>query len=194
MPYTSAGTGVKGTTVAESRKAIDLLLARIAAVASADADAFKSASFANNTLSFFKSTDGTGTPAATFNLPEEMFLDQTKTAFVQSFSFAGGSYTGATDPNLDGKPVMVLAVKGDGTNVAYSFLDMSTLVDTYTAADASMVVSGDSLSVNVSSSAANALTLNADGLYVPEAPVMATDAEFDEMLVDVGLLTATPSE
>ena len=93
MAYTSAGIGVKGTTVAESRKAIDLLLTRIAAVATADADAIKSASYANNTLSFFHSNDASGTAAYTFNLPEEMFLDQTKTAFVQSFNFAGGSYT-----------------------------------------------------------------------------------------------------
>ena len=85
---------------------------------------------------------------------------------------------------------MVLAVKGDGTNVTYSFLDMSTLVDTYTAADASVVVSGRTIAAHISSTAGNALTTDANGLYVPTAPVMATDSEFDEMLVDVGLLSA----
>ena len=194
MAYTSAGTGVKGTTVAQTREAIDLLMTQIAAASAASSDAFRSVSYANNTLSFFTNAAGTGTAAATVNLPKELFLDQTKTVFVPSFAFQTGgvdNYTGATNPNLEGKPVMVLAVKGEDNSIAYSFLDMSTLVDTYSAADASVTVSGYTIGVNISATAGNALTLNPDGLHVPAAPVMATDNEFDEMLVDVGLLTAS---
>ena len=128
-------------------------------------------------------------------LPTEMFLDQAKTAFIPNFAFNGTTYAGASNPNLDGKPVLVLAVKGiDHTNnnaetTTYSFLDVSTLVDTYTTAsgDSSKVLSiagytvtfnvsadtnnvvevlNDGIAVRVSSTANNALVKDANGLYV----------------------------
>ncbi len=128
-------------------------------------------------------------------LPTEMFLDQAKTAFVASFAFNATTYSGATNPNLDGKPVLVLAVKGidhnnnDAVSTTYSFLDVSTLVDTYTAAagnsakvltmagytitfnvsaDTNNVIEvlNDGLAVRVSTTANNALVKNASGLYV----------------------------
>ena len=77
--------------------------------------------------------------AAIAALPVEMFLDQAKTRFVQSFAFTQETYPGGTDPNLNGKPVLVLALKARDHNnnnaetVTYSFLNMETLVDTYTA-------------------------------------------------------------
>ena len=133
--------------------------------------------------------------AAIQALPTEMFLDQAKTAFIPNFAFNGTTYAGASNPNLDGKPVLVLAVKGiDHTNnnaetTTYSFLDVSTLVDTYNTAagDSSKVLSiagytvtfnvsadtnnavevlNDGIAVRVSSSADNALTKDANGLYV----------------------------
>ena len=128
-------------------------------------------------------------------LPAEMFLDQAKTKFVQSFAFTQETYPGGTDPNLNGKPVLVLALKTrDHTNnnaetITYSFLNMETLVDTYTAKSGNSTkvlsiagyeiefkVSGDTnnavevlndgIAVRVSSSANNALTKDANGLYV----------------------------
>ena len=109
------------------------------------------------------------------DLPTEMFLDQTKTAFVPNFAFSQAEYPGATDPNLDGKPVMVLAVKGidhnnnDAETTTYSFLDMETLVDTYHPAlgDSAKVltINGYTITFNVSASAGNILTVNNDGLY-----------------------------
>ena len=133
--------------------------------------------------------------AAIQALPTEMFLDQAKTAFISNFAFNGTTYAGASNPNLDGKPVLVLAVKGiDHTNnnaetTTYSFLDVSTLVDTYNTAagDSSKVLTiagytvtfnvsadtnnavevlNDGIAVRVSSSADNALTKDANGLYV----------------------------
>ena len=107
-------------------------------------------------------------------LPTEMFLDQAHTAFVPNFTFAQATYTGATDPNLNGKPVLVLAVKGienDGTeSITYSFLDVSTLVDTYTVktGDSTKVlnIAGYEVEFKISASAGNIITPNADGLYV----------------------------
>ena len=100
-------------------------------------------------------------------LPEEFFLDQAKTTFVDSFSFSSVTYPGATNPNLDGKPVLVLAVKNpDGSTVTYSFLNMLHLVDTYTAADNSIVVSAKTIAAQISSVSGNVLELKSDGLYV----------------------------
>ena len=75
-------------------------------------------------------------------LPKEQFLDLTKTTFVQSFTWSSTTYPGSTNPNLNGKPVLVLALKNSSDNtVAYSFLNMYELVDTYTA-DSPIKVTG----------------------------------------------------
>ena len=109
-------------------------------------------------------------------LPTEMFLDQTKTQFVANFVFNSTTYAGATNPNLDGKPVLVLAVKGvDNSNPAtitttYSFLDMQTLVDTYTAASGNsakiLTIAGYTITVNISADTNNAVEVLNDGLAV----------------------------
>ena len=75
-------------------------------------------------------------------LPKDQFLDLTKTTFVQSFTWSSATYPGSTNPSLEGKPVLVLALKNSSDNtVAYSFLNMYELVDTYTA-DSPINVSG----------------------------------------------------
>lgn len=103
-------------------------------------------------------------------LPEEFFLDQAKTVFVDSFAWSNTTYPGSTNPNLEGKPVLVLAVKNpDGSTVNYSFLNMLHLVDTYTAADASVVVSAKTIAAQLSAVTGNVLELKADGLYVPSS-------------------------
>ena len=72
--------------------------------------AIKSLGVDGNTVNFYTSTDKSGTAAFTVDFPTEMFLAQTKTEFVPSFAFSETTYPGATDPKLEGKPVMVLAV------------------------------------------------------------------------------------
>ena len=138
--------------------------------------AIKSLGVSGNTVSFYTSADKSGTAAFTFDFPKELFLDQAKTTFVQKFAFSTETYPGATDPKLAGKPVMVLAVKGQNPDsCSYSFLDMSALVDTYkakaTGKDASTTVTiagyEVDVKVNVSAAAGNALVLKDDGLYVP---------------------------
>ena len=75
-------------------------------------------------------------------LPKEQFLDLTKTKFVQSFAWSSTTYPGSTNPSLEGKPVLVLALKNSSDNtVAYSFLNMYELVDTYEA-DSPIKVTG----------------------------------------------------
>lgn len=47
---------------------------------------------------------------------------------MAKFKFDAATYPGATDPKLDGKPVMVLAVKGENPDsCTYSFLSMAAL-------------------------------------------------------------------
>lgn len=137
--------------------------------------AIKSLGVYGNTVSFYTSADKSGTAAFTFDFPKELFLDQAKTTFVPKFAFSTETYPGATDPKLAGKPVMVLAVKGQNPDsCTYSFLDMSALVDTYkakaTGKDASTTVTiagyEVDVKVNVSAAAGNALVLKDDGLYV----------------------------
>lgn len=137
--------------------------------------AIKSLGVSGNTVSFYTSADKSGDAAFTFDFPKELFLNQAKTTFVPKFAFSTETYPGATDPKLAGKPVMVLAVKGQNPDsCTYSFLDMSALVDTYKAkatgkdSSTTITVSGYEIEVkvNVSAAAGNALSLKADGLYV----------------------------
>ena len=120
----------------------------------------------------------TGTADFTVDFPTELFLDQTRTMFVPNFTFSAATYPGAVNPSLDGKPVMVLAVKGttdttSGTvndTITYSFLDVSALVDTYTVktGDSAKIItiSGYEVEVHISSAANNAIEVKNDGLYV----------------------------
>ena len=118
---------------------------------SKDAATLKSAEYANNTIKLYTNTDKSGEAAVTLNLPEEMFLDQTKTVLVPEFTYNAETYTDSENPNLDGKPVMVLAVKGDET-VKYSFVSLEIL------------------GAKVSSEADNALVMKEDGFYVSPPP------------------------
>ena len=137
--------------------------------------AIKSLGVDGNTVNFYTSTDKSGTAAFSVDFPSELFLDQTKTTFVAKFKFDAATYPGATDPKLDGKPVMVLAVKGENPDsCTYSFLSMAALVDTYKAkatgkdASTTVTIAGYEIEVkvNVSATAGNALSLKSDGLYV----------------------------
>lgn len=69
-------------------------------------------------------------------LPTERFLDAAKTSFSQSFSFNNTTYPGATNPNLNGKPVLVIALKAidhannNAETTSYIFIDLAFLADT----------------------------------------------------------------
>ena len=127
----------------------------------------KYVSVSGGTVSFFKTADGSGTAAFTVDFPEEIFLDQAGTTLVDNFSWSSLAYPGSTNPNLDGKTVLVLAVRGDkatAPTVKYSFVDVSKLIDTYTAANAGINIAGYSVGVNVSATATNILSIANDGL------------------------------
>ena len=211
MAYSDVTIGAKLNTVKQDKKLAELLLAKINAVNTSNADAIKYLSVTGNTISFWKDAAHSGAADFTVDFPTEYFLDQAKTTLVNNFNFATGNYTGATDPNLDGKPVMVLAVKGvnaaGAETVTYSFVDLAYLSDTGKADKVSGAVAGNFAGLdangNLTDSGKNASSfskvtasatngnINVDGTDITVyTPNIATDAEFDEMLVDVGLLAA----
>lgn len=132
-----------------------------------DAAAFKSAEYANNTIKLYTTPDKSGEPAVSFDLPEEMFLEQAYTRFEPEFVFSLNQYPNTTDPNLNGKPVLVLAVNGDD-GVNYSFVSL------------------EKLGVRASAEEGNVLVIKEDGLYVPTPPSptaleYATEAEIQAL-------------
>lgn len=140
---------------------------------------FKSGKVEGNKVKLFTSTDKTGVAAFEFDFPVEMVLDQAKTAFVPQFTWSLETYPGSEDPGLNGKPVMVLAVKGSDGSVAYSFMGMAALVDTYKAkvsgkdASTTVTIAGYEVDVkvNISKELNNVLEVRADGLYVPKTDI-----------------------
>ena len=139
--------------------------------------AIKYIAVSGNTISFFTSEDDSGTAAFTVDFPTELFLDQSRTQFIPSFAFTAAAYPGAQNPSLDGKPVLVLGVRGTtnpttGTasdTIAYSFLDMSVLVDVYETAEGVssqvLTISDYTVTFNISSTPGNIIKSDAGGIY-----------------------------
>ena len=115
-------------------------------------------------------------PETIFNYPEEIYLSQTGTEIVENFTFSAAAYPGATDPNLDGKTVLILAVKGDDpTNPTktYSFVNMSNIFTNYVQKPSGNVP------------ADNVMLFDGDKNAVDSGHSIATDVEFTEMLDEV---------
>ncbi|MBR0062214.1 MAG: hypothetical protein IJP68_12135 [Selenomonadaceae bacterium] len=153
-----------------------------------------------NTIQFWTSDDTTGTPAYTVDFPEEIFLDQVRTVFVQSFVWSNATYPGSTNPNLDGKPVFVLAVKGDketNPTLTFSFVNLEGLIVTYTAGDG-ISIAGTSIAVSLSANAGNILSIANDGLLGEMKVSGATQGNFATFgasgaIVDSGFTVASDS-
>ena len=162
-------------------------------------NSLKALTVKDNSISFYTNPNPDDATVADFtiDLPTEIFLDQTKTTFIQSFIWDAEFYPGSTNPYLDNKPVLVLAVKGE-EDPTYSFLNMETLVDIYEGEDTSSVkvsVSDDnkiSADVQISAKDGNLLTIEDDGLYasvdVEEKADKLTDINIKEnqILIDDG--------
>lgn len=153
-----------------------------------------------NTMQFWTSDDTSGTPAATVDFPTEYFLDQVRTQFVQPFTWSNVTYPGSTDPNLNGKPVFVLAVKDNAASptVTYSFVNLEGLVDIYTAQNAAISVAGTSIGVKLSADAGNILSIANDGLKGEMKVAGATQGNFatfgaNGAIVDSGFTVAGDS-
>lgn len=160
--------------------------------------AIKKVLFNNNALSFYKNPNAVDTdePQYKIDLPVERFLDQTQTTLVPKFVWSEELYPNSINPNLEEKPVFVLAVKGianadNGTDtITYSFLNMETIIKQYqVSSDTStinLVLDEDtntlSGSVNISEDANNSLSVGTDGgLYSPVVDISALAAQISEL-------------
>lgn len=167
----------------------------------ADAKSLKGYLKVGNTWNFYtvEAPTAEDTPAFSIDVPTEYFLDQAKTTFVQEFAWSAEAYAGSVNPELDGKPVLVMAVKGDDGSVTYSFVNVETLVDIYTGAETetvAVVVSEDNIitaDVKVSAEVGNLIEVKEDGLYVAVEPVdisgkadKVADIKEAQILVDDG--------
>lgn len=161
---------------------------KIDEIATAGGEALKGVKSDGNTIQFYTDQAMEGSATFTIDLPEEYFLDQTKTVFVEAFTWSAETYPGSTNPELDGKPVLVLAVKSqDGSEVTYSFINLEKMIDVYTGGQtqtATIAVSGNEITatVRVSATAGNQIVTNEDGLFVAKTP----DASAEQS----GLMTA----
>lgn len=161
---------------------------KIDEIATAGSEALKGVKSDGNTIQFYTDQAMEGSATFTIDLPEEYFLDQTKTVFVEAFTWSAETYPGSTNPELDGKPVLVLAVKSqDGPEVTYSFINLEKMIDVYTGGQtqtATIAVSGNEITatVRVSATADNQIVANKDGLFVAKTP----DASAEQS----GLMTA----
>ena len=138
---------------------------------------FRSASASGNTVYFFNSKDSSGTAAFSFDFPEEIYLSQTGTEIVSNFAWSAVTYPGSTNPNLEGKTVLVLAVRGTDANnptVNYSFVDMANIVD----------ISGKADKV-ANATTGNFATLDANGNLVDSGITFASDADVNAMITSV---------
>lgn len=91
-------------------------------------NAFQDISCNNGVLSFLNAN---GDVVKNFNLPEEIYLRSVGTEVVQDFTWSALAYPNSTNPNLNGKPVLVLHIMGDDLNNPYEgwgFVNLEQLV------------------------------------------------------------------
>ena len=142
----------------------------------------------DNSLMFYKNPNAveTDTPEFKIDLPVEYFLDQTQTSFISEFIWSDTVYPESVNPNLDGFPVFVLAVKGADGTVSYNFINMKSLMNVYQASTntSTVTISIDdntntiSAIANLSGDNGNILTVGTDGgLYVPETDLTALQTQ-----------------
>lgn len=126
--------------------------------------------------------------AAIAALPKEYFLDTEKTGFVYSFTFNQATYPGATDPNLNGKPVLILVMKGidhtnnDAVSYKYLFIDVAALADIGKADKVGSATAGHVASLDANGNLLDSGKAAADVLTTAD---VATDAEVEEMLNEI---------
>ena len=122
------------------------------------------------------------------NLPKEYFLDTEKTGFVYSFNFSQATYPGATDPNLNGKPVLILVMKGidhtnnDTVSYKYLFIDVAALADIGKADKVGSATAGNVAGLDANGNLTDSGVIAANILTTAD---VATDAEVDEMLAEI---------
>ncbi len=165
----------------------------------------KSIEVEGNAIKVYKTTDKSDAPIS-IEIPSASALEAEKTTFVENFVFSAATYPGATNPNLDGKPVLVLASKSGDNATSYNFVNLERLAATTTVDNAtegnlvgldsdgkltdSGVAANDVIGAVSGATENNFVLFDANGKIKDANFGVATDAEVREMLDEVGL-TAT---
>ena len=105
---------------------------------------YKAVEFVDGTFKFWKTEDTSGTPDKEITIVDR-YLDNLKSGIVANFAWSNETYPGSTNPNLDGKAVFVLAVKGENDTVTYSFGSLSAVVDSAIADKADKLAADEKL-------------------------------------------------
>lgn len=172
-------------------------------ISSEKTNSLKAVEVKNNQINFYVNPAPTKDtiPDFTVDFPVEYFLDQARSVLVQNFVWAEEIYPGSTNPNFDGKPVLVLAVKGDNNTVTYSFLNLENLIKIYENGESnsvSVVIDKDtntiSANVKISNAEGNILSIREDGLYAESVfdisgkadKVKEAEVKIGQILVDNG--------
>lgn len=130
---------------------------------------FADISYSGSNLAFLSPT---GEVLKYFNLPEEIYLRSIGTTFVPDFTWSALAYPNSVNPNLNGKPVLVLHIKGDSLDSPYEdwgFCNLEDLIDLYVPADPSIAITNNSIKAAISNDAGNLLTKDNTGLKVSSA-------------------------
>lgn len=133
---------------------------------------------------FCKSISCSGSEDVTGSL-RDTHIDFANTSFVDAFAWDETTYPNTTDPSLEGKPVLVIALT-DGGEISYKFIDLSFLTTTSISQQTNNHIKylSDGLFVNVnenidiSEQTKNLLEQKDDGLYV----TLPISAESDNIL------------
>lgn len=189
MPDTQTTNKVVGLKQLET---YDGLIKQV--IATESGKAFKDATVEGTKIKFYKTLDHTDTPKE-IDLPadalKDWFFDVTQAGVVNEFEWSDTLYPGSTNPNLDGKPVVVFALS-KGTTTQYSFASLEALVDVYTGEDSTSATTTVNSTTNkiktevkISTKEGNSLSIDPDngGLYVSaQAPIdFATEADINAM-------------
>lgn len=195
-------------TVGQIKKLTERIVLRLVAL---ENTTIKSLKVEDNKVKFYaclkKDIKNDTVPVDSYDLPEEIFLDQAGTDIVENFAWTAAKYPGSTNPNLDGKTVFVLAVKGDKSTdptIKYDFVNMTSLVDAFipkdTLAGAGNLATWQSDGTITDSSIASAgvfTTISGavkdnvmifaanNGKVADSGHAIATDAEFTDFLNEV---------
>lgn len=140
----------------------------------------------------YKTVDKSDTPDE-IDIPAELlkdwFFDVTKSGVVENFEWSETTYPDTTNPDLDGKPVVVFALS-KGEDVHYSFASLAGLISTYEGEDstsATTTVADGKIKaeVKISTKEGNGLIVDDEngGLYVNAAEELdyATDEDIDAL-------------
>lgn len=154
----------------------------------------KSIGFSSDGLKLlcYKTVDKSDTPDEV-DIPAELlkdwFFETTKSGVVENFAWSEATYPGSTNPDLDGKHVIIFALS-KGEEISYSFASLEGFIDVYEGDEsnsATVTVTDNKVKteVKISEKEGNGLTVDTEngGLFVSVSDELeyATNEDIDAL-------------